>query len=127
SLAATLKKESSVDIAVRQKDVDERIKKLSKALTTEPIDLNMKTAPVAASQKSVDLKRQRHVLNQDLSTLNAQLRETTGLIDSLEHRIHAASDLLRLKKTGWIIWNAQPAIEISTSDSLVLRRNRRNR
>lgn len=100
SLAATLKKESSVDIAVRQKDVDERIKKLSKALTTEPIDLNMKTAPVAASQKSVDLKRQRHVLNQDLSTLNAQLRETTGLIDSLEHRIHAASDLLRLKKTG---------------------------
>jgi hypothetical protein len=100
TLAATLKKESSVDIAARQKQVDARIKKLNKALTAEPIDLNMKTVPVAASQKSVDLKRQRHVLNLDLSTLNAQLRETTGLIDSLDHRIHAASDLLRLKKTG---------------------------
>jgi len=100
SLTATLKKESSVDIAARQKDVNERIKKLTKTLTTEPIDVNMKAAPVAASQKSIDLKRQRHGLNQDLSTLNAQLRETAGLIDSLEHRIHAASDLLRLKKTG---------------------------
>jgi DNA repair exonuclease SbcCD ATPase subunit len=100
SLAATLKKESSVDIAARQKDVDERIKKLTKALTAEPIDLSMKAAPIAASQKSIDLKTQRHALNQDLSTLNTQLRETTGLIDSLEHRIHAASDLLRLKKTG---------------------------
>lgn len=100
TLLATLKTESSMDLAARRKDVDEKIKKLSKALTSEPIDLNLKAAPMEASQKSIDLKRQRHVLNQDLSTLNAQLRETTGLMDSVEHRIHAASDLLRLKKTG---------------------------
>jgi hypothetical protein len=100
TLLATLKKESSVDIPSRRKDVDERIKKLSKALTSDPMDLNMKAAPLAASQKSIDLKRQRHALSQDLATLNLQLRETTGLIDSVDHRIHAANDLLRLKKTG---------------------------
>lgn len=100
TLLATLKTESSMDLASRRREIDERIKKLSKALTSEPIDLNMKSAPMAASQKSIELKRQRHVLNQDLSALNAQLRETTGLIDSVDHRIHAASDLLRLKKTG---------------------------
>lgn len=100
SLADTLKKELSVDLDARQKDVSARINKLQSALTAEPLDINIKTASVAASQKSIDLKRRRHALNQDMSTLNAQLRETTGLIDSLEHRMHAANDLLRLKRTG---------------------------
>lgn len=64
------------------------------------MDLNVKAAPVAVSQRSIELKMQRNTLSQELSTLNTQLRETTGLIDSLEHRVHAATDLLRLKTTG---------------------------
>ena len=77
-----------------------RIDGLRIALTTEPIDVNNVNAPVEVSQKAIELKKQRHVLNQDLSTFNAQLKETRILLDSLEHRIQAARDLVRLKTTG---------------------------
>ena len=99
-LRDVLQKEASVDLDARQVDLVKRINGLRIALTTEPLDLNNVNAPVEVSQKAIELKKQRHVLNQDLSTFNAQLKETRILLDSLEHRIQAARDLVRLKTTG---------------------------
>lgn len=99
-LVDVLKGDASVDLASRQRDIAKRVAQLRTALTAAPLDPKNSAAPVAASQKAIDLKTRRHALNQDLSTLNAQLRETSSLLDSLEHRIHAASDLVRLKTTG---------------------------
>jgi len=100
TLRDVLQKEASVDLDSRQVDLAKRIEVLRKALTTEPLDVNNVNAPVAVSQNAIELKKKRHVLNQDLSTFNSQLSETRTLLESLEHRIHAASDLLRLKTTG---------------------------
>ena len=100
NLRAALKADANVDFDARRKDLNERIAVLRKALTSDPVDEKVSSAPVEASQRAIDLKRKRHALNEDLSTLNVQLRETSNLLASLEHRIHAASDLLRLKSTG---------------------------
>ena len=100
SLREVLQRDLSVDLDSRQVDLTKRIEALRYALTKEPLDVNNVNAPAEASQKAIELKKQRHVLNQDLSTFNAQLRETRMLRDSLDHRIQAASDLLRLKTTG---------------------------
>lgn len=99
-LRDALQKEVSVDFDSRQVDLAKRIETLRSALTTEPIDENNVNAPADVSQKAIELKKHRHVLNQDLSAFNAQLRETTILLESLDHRIQAARDLLRLKTTG---------------------------
>ncbi len=95
-----LKDDAHVDLDVRRKDVNTRIGKLREALTSAPVDEKVSSAPVEASQRAVELKRARHALNEDLSTLNVQLRDTSSLLASLEQRIAAASDLLRLKTTG---------------------------
>jgi DNA repair exonuclease SbcCD ATPase subunit len=55
---------------------------------------------VEASQRVIELKKRRHALNQELSTFNSQLKETRVLLESLEYRQHAASDLARLKSSG---------------------------
>ncbi len=99
-LRDVLRKDASVDLDTRQVDLVKRINGLRIALTTEPIDLNNVNAPVEVSQKAIELKKQRHVLSQDLSTFNVQLKETRILLESLEHRIQAARDLVRLKTTG---------------------------
>ena len=95
-----LKKEASVDIETRHKVVMERIEKLRDALTKQPIDTSDSSAPVAASQRVIQLKEQRHALNRDLHTLRTQNDQAATLIESLDHRLLAASDLLRLKQTG---------------------------
>ncbi len=100
NLRAALRADANVDFDVRRKDLNDRIERLRKALTSDPIDEKVSSAPVEVSQRAIDLKRKRHTVNEDLSTLNVQLRETSALLASLEHRIHAASDLLRLKNTG---------------------------
>ena len=100
TLRDLLQKELSVDLDTRQVDLVKRIDALRDALTKGPLDENNVSAPVEVSQKAIELKKQRHLLNQNLSTFNAQLRETRTLLDSLDHRIQAAGDLLRFKKTG---------------------------
>lgn len=99
-LRDVLQKEASVDLDARQVDLVKRIDTLHSALTTEPLDVNNVNAPVEVSQKAIELKKRRHVLNQDLSTFNSQLRETRILLESLDHQIQAARDLVRLKTTG---------------------------
>ncbi len=100
NLRKALKEEAHIDFDARRKDINDQIQLLRKALTSDAIDEKVSSAPVGASQKAIDLKRKRHALNEDLNTLNMQLIESSGLLGSLEHRIHAASDLLRLKTTG---------------------------
>ena len=100
SLREVLLKELSVDLDSRHVDLAKRIEKLRNALTSEPLDVNNMSAPQEVSQRAIELKKRRHSLNEDLSTFNAQLRETRALRESLDYRIQAASDLLRLKTTG---------------------------
>jgi hypothetical protein len=100
SVKDALKEDASVDLASRQQDLAAKIDALRNALTTEPIDPNSSAAPIAASQKAIELKKRRHALSEELSTFNLQLRETSNLVHSIEHRLHAASDLLRLKTSG---------------------------
>ncbi|KAA6461879.1 hypothetical protein DYQ86_09525 [Acidobacteria bacterium AB60] len=95
-----LKRDASVDIETRYKVVAERIEKLRDALTKQPIDTADTSAPIAASQRVIQLKEQRHSLNRDLHTLRAQKDQAATLIESLDHRLLAANDLLRLKQTG---------------------------
>ena len=95
-----LKKDASVDIETRRRVVTERIGKLRDELTKQPIDTADTSASVAVSQRVIQLKEQRHALNRDLHTLRTQRDQAGLLIDSLGHRLLAANDLLRLKKTG---------------------------
>jgi hypothetical protein len=100
TIRKALEEDASVDIASRQKDLSAKIERLRALLTSGPLDSNSPTGSIAASQKSIDLKKRRHGLSQELSTFNTQLRETSSLVESIEHRLHAANDLLRLKTTG---------------------------
>jgi hypothetical protein len=100
SLRTALKEDAQLDIDARRKDLNARIETLRKALTSEPIDETIAVAPVEASQRAIELKRAQHSTNEDLSTLNVQLKDVYNLLESLEHRIHSATDLLRLKTTG---------------------------
>ena len=100
TIRRALEEDASVDIALRQTDLSAKIERLRTLLTSGPLDSNSSIAPIAASQKAIDLKKRRHALSQELSTFNLQLRETSSLVESIEHRLHAANDLLRLKTTG---------------------------
>jgi DNA repair exonuclease SbcCD ATPase subunit len=84
----------------QSRPVFQGIKKLRETLTKQPIDTADSSAPVAASQKVIQLKEQRHIFNRDLHTLRTQFDQAATLIESLDYRLLAASDLLRLKQTG---------------------------
>ena len=100
TLKATLKDEVFVDLSSRRNDLDKKIDVLREALTTRPVDTNSSPAIADTSQKVINLKKKRHELSQDLAIFNSQLREAFNLVETIEHRVHAASDLLRLKTTG---------------------------
>jgi hypothetical protein len=95
-----LKEDASVDIEARSQVVKENTEKLRNTLTNRPIDAANTSAPIVASQKAISLKEQRHSLNRDLHTLRTQQEQASLVLDTLEHRLLAASDLLRLKKWG---------------------------
>jgi predicted nucleic acid-binding Zn-ribbon protein len=99
-LRQALKEDASVDIEARLKSINERTKALRNTLTKQPIDASNSSAPIAASQKAIELKEQRHTLNRDLHTLRSQFEQASSLTESLDHRLLAATDLLRLKRTG---------------------------
>jgi predicted nucleic acid-binding Zn-ribbon protein len=99
-LRQALKEDASVDIEARWKSVKERTLKLRNTLTKEPVDPSNASAPMAASQKAIELKEQRHTLNRDLHTLRSQFEQASTLVETLDHRLLAATDLLRLKQTG---------------------------
>ena len=100
TLRDLLRQEADVRLEARRSAIGERISRLRRALTEEPIDPNVASAPVAASQAVVELKEQRHRLNRELHALRTQKEQTDGLIGTIQHRIHAATDVLRLKTIG---------------------------
>ena len=100
TMRQALERGADVDLGqegVRLRDLAARQRK---ALTTDPVDEANAGAPIGASQRVVELKERRHRLNADLASLRVQRRESDELRASLEHRIHAARDVLRLKMTG---------------------------
>ena len=99
-LRLALKDDASVDIEARWKSIQERTKVLRNTLTKQPIDASNSSASIAASQTAIELKEQRHTLNRDLHTLRSQFEQASLLMESIDHRLLAATDLLRLKVTG---------------------------
>ncbi|MES2220365.1 MAG: hypothetical protein V4587_05290 [Acidobacteriota bacterium] len=95
-----LQEAAHVDIGARMQMVRTKSERLRNALTNQPIDESDTSASVIASQKAISLKQQRHSLNRDLNSLRTQQEQASMLLDSLEHRILGASDLLRLKRSG---------------------------
>jgi hypothetical protein len=65
--------------------------------TLDPVDTS---AASNASQAAIDLKSQRHALREELRTARTQGHEQRQLAESLEHRVHSAKDILRLKRDG---------------------------
>lgn len=96
----SLKQDASVDLSAQELSLNETVERLRKALTSEPIDKYDISAPASASQRVIDFKERRHKLSDELHSLRTQREMASGLVGNLEHRIHAADDLLRLKTTG---------------------------
>ena len=100
TLREALKQEANVDLPAYCAHLNKRIDQLRDSLTKQPIDPANSSAPVAASQAVIELKEERHMLNGELHALRTQGEQTEVLMASFNHRIQAASDLLRLKRTG---------------------------
>ncbi|HEY6421354.1 MAG TPA: hypothetical protein VIX59_20335 [Candidatus Binataceae bacterium] len=78
----------------------ERANSLREALAHGPLDRQDTSASSDTSQKVIELKTQRHALREELRTARSQAHEQSQLVESLQHRIHSASDVLRLKRDG---------------------------
>lgn len=73
---------------------------LRKELTSGPVDSADMSAHRASSQRAIEIKQRKHERAEELHTLRAQEQEERVLLESLEHRIRSASDVLRLKESG---------------------------
>ena len=100
TLEQALLRDADVDLAKERVRLTELTEKQRKILTTEPFDAANMSVPIGASQKIIDLKERRHQLNGELRNLRVQYRQAEELVSSLEHRIQAARDVLRLKTSG---------------------------
>ena len=100
TLREALSEDTSADLADEISRLAMSAEKLRENLTKAPIDVLDASSHATASQKVIELKGRRHELNQELHTLRVQDDETTGLLASLEQRLHAAEDVLRLKTIG---------------------------
>ncbi len=100
TLKQALLRDADVDLANERVRLMELTKRQRKILTTDSFDAANVSAPIGASQKVIDLKEKRHQLNGELKNLRVQYRQAYELVSSLEHRIRAASDVLRLKTSG---------------------------
>ncbi|MBZ0234744.1 MAG: hypothetical protein K8M05_20605 [Deltaproteobacteria bacterium] len=88
------------DLKTEQARLSERATVLRKQLAQDGIDPKNLTAASDVSQAVIELKGQRHTLREELRVARSQRLEQEQLAESLEHRIHAASDVLRLKTQG---------------------------
>jgi hypothetical protein len=114
SLLQTLKAGANVDLDAAISALASRTEVLRKALTSDPVDGSDLSTMSAVSQKTIELKGERHRLNVELNSLHIQERQSKELENSLDVRIQSASDVLRLKTTGvGRLENveSQPAIE----------------
>jgi hypothetical protein len=94
------REEFRFDLFKEKTRLRERADYLRETLARSPLD-RMNTAPASdASQEAIDLKVRRHSLREELRTARSQAYEQRQLAESLEHRIHSARDVLRLKREG---------------------------
>jgi hypothetical protein len=94
------REEFHFDLPKENVRLHERADSLRATLARGPLD-RMNIAPASdASQQVIELKARRHSLREELRTARSQVHEQRGLAESLEHRIHSAKDLLRLKEEG---------------------------
>lgn len=100
TLRQALSRDAEVDLAKESVGLRELAERQRKVLTTDPVDTANAAAPMGASQRVIELKERRHRINVELAKLRVQRSEAEDLKISLEHRIQAAKDVLRLKKTG---------------------------
>jgi hypothetical protein len=100
TLVDTLKKELDIDLGARQVALRERAVILRTFLTQGNPDSKSTAAPSDSSQAVVELKERRHKRREDLRVLRRQQSEQTDLLANIEHRLHSARDILRLKKEG---------------------------
>lgn len=100
TLIDSLKKEFDVDLGEQQAALRGRVETLRAFLTQGQLDPNSASAPSDASQSVVELKDQRHKRREELRVLRRQHSDQLDLIASIEHRLHSARDVLRLKKEG---------------------------
>jgi hypothetical protein len=100
TLTDSLMAELHVDLSEQQAALRERAVKLRAYLTQGKLDPNSASAPSDASQAVVELKDQRHKRREELRILRRQQTEQQELLANIEHRLHSARDVLRLKKEG---------------------------
>ena len=100
TLADSLKKELNVDLGEQQVALRKRTERLRAYLTVGKLDPNSASAPSDVSQAVVELKDLRHRRREELRVLSRQEAEQQELLANIEHRLHSARDVLRLKKDG---------------------------
>jgi hypothetical protein len=100
TLTDSLKKEVGIDLGMQQVALRDRADKLRIHLTQGTLDPHSAGAPSDASQSVVELKDQRHKRREDLRILGRQMQDQRELLTNIEHRLHSARDVLRLKKEG---------------------------
>ena len=100
TLLGILKKELNVDLGEQQASLRERAKIIRNFLTQGNTDPNSAAAPSSSSQEVIELKEHRHKRREELRVLRRQQSEQNELLLNIEHRLHSAQDILRLKKDG---------------------------
>jgi hypothetical protein len=100
TLLDSLKKEINVDLGEQQVALRARAERLRAHLTQGKLDPNSASAPSDSSQSVVELKDQRHERREELRVLRRQQSDQQELVANIEHRLHSARDVLRLKKEG---------------------------
>src|SRR5208337_754140 len=100
TLLDVAREEFRFDLAREGTRLRERADSLREMLARGPLDRMDTAAASGVSQEAIDLKGRRHTLREELRTVRSQALEQRQLAESLEHRIHSASDVLRLKRDG---------------------------
>lgn len=100
TLIDSLKTEFKVDLGEQQVGLRNRAEKLRAFLTQGRLDPNSASAPSDVSQAVVELKDQRHKRREELRILRRQQSDQQELLSNIEHRLHSARDVLRLKTEG---------------------------
>ncbi len=99
-LVATLKEELNIELGADASRLRERAERLKAFVAHGELDPRSTAAASDASQNVVELKEKRHARREELRILRRQQTEQQDLLGNIEHRLHSARDILRLKKEG---------------------------
>lgn len=100
SLKEIARSRFNFDLAAEQQRLSAQLDDLRTRLTQEGLDPRSATAASDASQRVVDLKSQRHDVREQLRAIRTHKADQERVAESLEHRLRAAKDLVRLKQSG---------------------------